>query len=144
MQERFSDKVCLGVRGSVPLAPLPGADLPDAVEPEAIDTLRELVGEQRFGDLLACIAQDLEGVARRLSLAAETSDAKAIRAQSHVLIGIAVTIGATGLGEAGRRLNAAARDADLARMRALLPAVVEGAGAVAERMARERARLRPA
>lgn len=144
MQEHVLEEPFRAGRGSLRQLPRPAAARPDDIDPEAMETLRDLVGEQRFGELLTCIADDLERVARSLSLAVDAPDPEAMRAQSHILIGLAVTIGAAELGEAGRRLNAAVRDAASDRAQAMLPAVIAGAGAVARRMILERDRLRPA
>lgn len=111
------------------------------IEPGALGHLREIVGDIRFRSLLTCIAADLSGVSSRLSLAAEAADCEALRAQSHVLIGVAVTIGASALGCAARPLNAAAHEGDPARVRALLPGILEGIEIVLEQIYRERDRL---
>lgn len=90
-------------------------------------TLRDilvLAGPDIAPRLLAQITADLTQTADQLAAAFAQSDWPLIRAQSHVLISVAGTIGAMGLHGDACRMNTAAHLRDEAAVAALSPALM--------------------
>ena len=81
---------------------------PAAMDESRLSRLLTLAGPVVADELLTRLDQDLDRVARTLSLALAQGDLPAVRAQTHVLIGLAGTIGALALEADARALNAAA------------------------------------
>ena len=85
---------------------------PAAMDESRLSRLLTLAGPVVADELLTRLDQDLDRVARTLSLALAQGDLPAVRAQTHVLIGLAGTIGALALEADARALNAAAHLSD--------------------------------
>ena len=81
---------------------------PAAMDESRLSRLLTLAGPVVADELLTRLDQDLDRVARTLSLALAQGDLPAVRAQTHVLIGLAGTIGALALEADARALKAAA------------------------------------
>lgn len=89
-------------------------------------TLRDilaLAGPALAPRLLDQIVADLATTSSQLDHALHSQNCPQIRAQSHVLISLAGTIGATGLHAAACQLNEAAHAQDTSRIAALAPAI---------------------
>ncbi len=106
----------------------PPQSLPDGDPATALlgdgATLRDilaLAGPAIAPRLLAQIVTDLTTTADHLRPALANRDWPGIRAQSHVLISVAGTIGAMGLHGAACHLNAAAHDRDEAQVARIAP-----------------------
>lgn len=69
------------------------------------DNLLSLAGPQVAPELLRQLAEDLAGVAASLPTALAAQDRAALRAQTHVLMALAGSVGAGPLYEAATRLN---------------------------------------
>lgn len=78
--------------------------------PDQLDRLLSQVGPGVAGQLLAQLVQDLGGVARGLAAALPLADRDAVRRQTHILTGLAGTLGAHALLADALALNAAAHD----------------------------------
>lgn len=89
----------------------------------ALRDILALAGPDMAPRLLAQIATDLTLTATQLAPAIAQRDWPQIRAQSHVLISVAGTIGAMGLHAAACLLNTAAHDRDEPQIAALAPAL---------------------
>jgi two-component system, OmpR family, aerobic respiration control sensor histidine kinase ArcB len=74
--------------------------------------LLDLAGPATALELAMRLDEDLTGVASALRAAGVLQDRPAIRAQSHVLLAIAGTVGANKLFELSERLNGLARGSD--------------------------------
>lgn len=85
----------------------------------ALADILALAGPDMAGRMLRQMQTDLQGVAGALGPALDGADWTTIRAQSHVLIALAGTIGAARLHALAIDLNIAAHDRDAARIAAL-------------------------
>ncbi|TFL17771.1 hybrid sensor histidine kinase/response regulator [Jannaschia formosa] len=101
-------------------APDPEAWKPELAPPFSAALLAELMstaGAKDGAALIARLQADLGGVAHALGQAAGEDDLPAIRAQSHVLMSLAGTIGALPTEEAARRVNRLAHEGDAGAVR---------------------------
>lgn len=85
---------------------------PPMIDRSTFDTLLSLAGPQVAPDLLRQLAEDLAGVAAGLGPALAQQDRAEVRAQTHVLMALAGSVGATPLYAAAERLNRAAHNGD--------------------------------
>lgn len=76
-----------------------------AFDETRLTALLDLAGKDLSAELARRLVSDLSDVAQALTAQAKGLDRLVIRAQSHILIALAGTIGATGLTEAARQLN---------------------------------------
>ncbi|QPH55127.1 response regulator [Pontivivens ytuae] len=74
--------------------------------------MAEMMGEPMVGTLLEQVETDLAGALETLDSAVRGRDVAVIRAQSHVLTGVAGTIGGMRLRSIARTMNRAAHDGD--------------------------------
>ena len=93
---------------SGPLHPDPP---PLQMDDRRLTRLIELAGPLHTAELLMHLDQDLTRVAQDLAKAVQTSDLGIIRAQTHILITLAGSVGAIGLEEDARILNQIANEA---------------------------------
>lgn len=91
----------------------PGTDA--GVDHAAFDRLMDLAGPQLAPDLLRQLAQDLTAVATALDPALGRGDVAGVRAQTHILMALAGSVGAQALYGAAVRLNRAAHLGDAPR-----------------------------
>jgi hypothetical protein len=80
------------------------------IDPDVFCRLLALTGEEIARDLLARLDEDL--AAARADLAGTSHDKDRVRQVSHLLIGLAGSVGAVDLHDAAEGLNRAARDGD--------------------------------
>jgi|GEM_PF-2007743 len=86
--------------------PLSDANLPPLeIDHSRLARLIELAGPLHTTELLVHLDQDLAHVAHDLAIAVETGDTAAIRAQTHILMTLAGSVGAYGLEQDARTLN---------------------------------------
>ena len=91
--------------------PQSDADLPPLkIDHSRLARLIELAGPQHTTELLMHLDQDLTRVAQDLAIAVKATDAAAIRSQTHILITLAGSVGASGLEQDARTLNQLAHD----------------------------------
>ena len=91
------------------------------LDPAVFEPLARAMGDAMIGQLIAQLGKDLSKCARALSAAAESGAIGEIRSQTHILTGVAGSVGAVRLADLSGRLNAAAHADDLATLRLLLP-----------------------
>jgi len=99
---------------------------------------RDSIPPARFAMLLKLYAADMPRRLAALAAADEVADSAAIRREAHSIIGLAGTLGATGLVEAARALEAAAADgmpADIDDRLRAITALAERSQAEVERLA---------
>lgn len=90
----------------------------------ALRDILTLAGPEMAIRILQQMRADLEGVAAALKPAIAGSDWAVIRAQTHVLIALAGTIGAMRLHQLAIDMNNAAHDQDTAQVSAQAPALI--------------------
>lgn len=96
---------------------------PPVFDEPRLQALLDMAGPEVARELGRRLLADLAGVARALSAPDATGDRRLLRAQSHILIALAGTIGADSLAADARGLNSLAHQglaADLARQTARL------------------------
>ncbi|MFN4130471.1 MAG: hypothetical protein ACK4GC_11760 [Paracoccaceae bacterium] len=98
----------------------------DAVDRSVFEALLAMAGPEVAPELVAQMAADLRAVAEALARALTRLDWAEIRGQTHVLVALAGSAGARGLGQAAQALNRAAHEADAPSARALAPAILAG------------------
>ncbi len=91
---------------------------PSQVDEARIDELMQIAGPTDAAELLDRLVSDLGRVQQKLAETTEVTDRAIIRAESHVLISLAGAIGAQGLYQLAKTLNAAAHRGDLTAMTA--------------------------
>lgn len=96
------------------------------VDRTVFDALMEMAGPEVAPELVAQMAADLRAVSGALADALAGLDWAEIRAQTHVLVALAGSAGARGLGAAAQALNLAAHEAHEARVRELGPSILGG------------------
>ncbi len=91
---------------------------PSQVDEARIDELMQIAGPTDAAELLDRLVSDLSRVQQKLAETTEVTDRAIIRAESHVLISLAGAIGAQGLYQLAKTLNAAAHRGDVTAMTA--------------------------
>ncbi len=94
------------------------------VDAAVYGALAETFGPQMMADLLEKVAADLTTARDDLAAARETGDHAAVRAASHIVVGVAGAVGASRLQGCARRLNTAAIGDDAAAVFELIPECV--------------------
>jgi two-component system, OmpR family, aerobic respiration control sensor histidine kinase ArcB len=89
------------LRRHSPTAPVPA----DLVDHHTFDHLMVLAGPETAPDLLDRLAEDLQSVQQQLTLPRAPADWENLRAQSHILIGLAGAVGAESLRSSAVDLN---------------------------------------
>lgn len=105
------------------------SDQPQAVPPRdlpALEALLRLTGTDEGADLLARLDEDLSRAAADLAAAQVSRDPAALRAVTHVLIGVAGTLQVEPLTDDARRLNQAAQAGTMPPDAGLIQAVMAG------------------
>ena len=108
------------------------ADLTEEFDEHRFSALLDLAGPVTARELATRLVEDLTLVADALSKAELSADRPLLRAQSHVLLAIAGTVGANRLYHLSERLNGLARASEggpmaelLSEIRALLDRLIE-------------------
>jgi hypothetical protein len=94
------------------LAGLMDAESPPIIDHATFDGLLALAGPEVAPELLRQLSADLAGVATALSAALGQGDPPLVRAQTHILMALAGSVGAMPLYVAAERLNRAAHTGD--------------------------------
>lgn len=103
------------------LAPEPGA-----FDQSAFETLLTIAGPATSRELLAQVKVDLDGIRRSLEPAMDSLDWVVLRAQSHVLMSVAGSLGAVGLHFRAEALNRTAQTRDAALLESVGKEVMSG------------------
>ncbi|HWC05596.1 MAG TPA: ATP-binding protein [Methylomirabilota bacterium] len=98
-------------------APPPAGD--EVVDHAYLRLLVEALGEERVGELVARLPDDLRPHRERLAQARASGDVAGVRAATHALKGIAVNLGLAGVGELTGRIEEACLAGDADRVGAL-------------------------
>ncbi len=85
---------------------------PPFIDMTTFTTLLELAGPEVAPELLHQLAEDLTGVHAKLATALGTKDHVSVRAQTHILMALAGSVGAGALYEDATALNLAAHGTD--------------------------------
>jgi HPt (histidine-containing phosphotransfer) domain-containing protein len=96
---------------------------PGPVVGETIDRLRESVGEEFLGELVATFLEDAPAQLETLRSAVEHGDAEVARRAAHTLKGNGATFGANAFSELCRGLEERAKSADLSDAESLVAGV---------------------
>ena len=95
-------------------------ELKESFDEDRFAALMELAGPQVALELAERLDDDLTSVAQALDKAGKNGDHRTLRSQSHVLLAIAGTVGATRLHELSHSLNLIIRACETTNVRALL------------------------
>jgi two-component system aerobic respiration control sensor histidine kinase ArcB len=79
---------------------------------DRLDRLLDMAGPEVGAELLSRLAEDLARVGAALTAAVAAGDRAAVRAETHILIAVAGSVGGIGLAEDARTLNTAAHKDD--------------------------------
>jgi HPt (histidine-containing phosphotransfer) domain-containing protein len=94
------------------LAPMLNTAPGQLVDQDTFDRLMDLAGPEVFPKLLHQLAKDLATVDMALAKALSQDDRRVVGAQTHTLLALAGSVGATPLYIAAKRLNRASHDND--------------------------------
>lgn len=103
-------------------------DTPDrlpVVDTAVYDALATTFGPEMMAELLEKVAADLTTARDDLAAAQDVMDVNAVRAASHIVVGVAGAVGASSLQRCARHLNTAAHAGDDAATRDLIPPCIE-------------------
>jgi hypothetical protein len=116
-----------------------GMPLPRRMDTGRLDRLLQMAGPRDGAELLERLAEDLGRIAPALRVACAKGDRAAVRAETHVLLAVAGSIGAAGLEDEARALNRAAHDQDAPLPVGLAQSVLDDLAALRALIARRRA-----
>lgn len=106
------------------MPPLPAADDTPLLDAQIFEALLDLTGPEGANDLLERLLEDLDRIVRGLTAALSERNPREIRANAHVLISVAGTMGAEPLRAQAELLATAARLEDYPRIQRLGPSVL--------------------
>lgn len=88
----------------------PADDVPSALDQGRFQALRTMAGADLWPEIFAQLHADLDAAARALGAASAAEDPALVRAQTHVLMAVAGTVGGTRVQRHAEALNALAHE----------------------------------